>query len=155
MAFEPGRFLTAAAGLFVTKVIYVKEERGRRFIIVDGAMNDLIRPTLYEAHHAVLTIDEPQADWRYEDADLVGPVCESGDYFARDRLLPPLKSGDLLALSHAGAYGAVMSSTYNARPLAPEVMVRAGEMAVVRPRQDYATMIAQDRLPGWLKAPVS
>lgn len=153
LAFEPGRYLVAAAGLFVTRVVYVKEERGRRFVIVDGAMNDLIRPTLYEAYHEVLTGREPAPDWRYEAADLVGPVCESGDYFARDRALPPVQAGDLLALSHAGAYGAVMSSSYNARPLPPEVMVRGGQMAVVRGRQDYATMIAEDRLPEWLKAP--
>lgn len=153
LAFEPGRYLVAAAGLLVTRVVYVKEERGRRFLIVDGAMNDLIRPTLYEAHHEILSVKEPQADWHYGEADLVGPVCESGDYFARDRLLPPAKAGDLLALSHAGAYGAVMSSTYNSRPLVPEVMVREGEMAVVRGRQDYATMIAQDSLPDWLSTP--
>jgi len=150
LAFEPGRYLVAAAGLFVTRVIYVKEERGRRFLIVDGAMNDLIRPTLYEAHHEILTVEEPDPSWSYEEADLVGPVCESGDYFARDRKLPPVKAGDLLALSHAGAYGAVMSSSYNARPLSPEIMVKDGKMAVVRARQDYATMIAQDSLPDWL-----
>jgi diaminopimelate decarboxylase len=153
LAFEPGRYLVAAAGLFVTRVIYVKEERGRRFLIVDGAMNDLIRPTLYEAYHEVLTAEAPKDSWRFEEADLVGPVCESGDYFARDRKLPPVKAGDLLALSHAGAYGAVMSSNYNTRPLPPEVMVKEGEMAVVRARQDYATMIAQDSLPDWLKKP--
>jgi diaminopimelate decarboxylase len=153
LAFEPGRYLVAAAGLLVTRVVYVKEERGRRFLIVDGAMNDLIRPTLYEAYHEILSVKEPQADWVYGEADLVGPVCESGDYFARDRLLPPAEAGDLLALSHAGAYGAVMSSTYNSRPLVPEVMVKEGEMAVVRGRQDYATMIAQDSLPDWLSKP--
>ncbi|MET4806992.1 diaminopimelate decarboxylase [Limibacillus sp. MBR-115] len=152
LAFEPGRYLVASAGLLVTRVVFVKEERGRRFIIVDGAMNDLIRPTLYEAWHNIIPLRQADSGAELTPCDVVGPVCESGDFFAKERDLPPLKSGDLLALCDAGAYGSAMASNYNSRPLVPEVMVRGDEMAVVRPRQDYATMIAQDRLPGWLPA---
>lgn len=153
LAFEPGRYLVASAGLLVTRVIYVKEERGRRFVIVDGAMNDLIRPTLYEAWHTILPTRQAAPGAPLSPCDIVGPVCESGDFFAKERELPPVAAGDLLAICDAGAYGAVMASSYNSRPLAPEVMVRQGQMAVVRPRPDYATMIGQDRLPGWLSAP--
>ncbi len=147
---EPGRLLVGNAGVLVTAVIFVKEGEGRRFTVVDAAMNDLIRPTLYEAHHEVW----PVADARRADApvvqDVVGPVCETGDYLALDRSLPPFGAGDLVAVMTAGAYGAVMASTYNTRPLVPEVLVRGTDWAVVRPRLDVESIIALDRLPDWL-----
>jgi len=147
---EPGRFLVAEAGLLLTRVIYEKHGTAKRFVIVDGAMNDLIRPTLYEAFHPVWPVAAPAEDAAATLADLVGPICESGDVLARDRALPPLPAGSLVAVGYAGAYGAVMASTYNSRPLVAEVLVRGDEVAVIRPRQDFATLIGQDRLPGWL-----
>ncbi len=153
LVFEPGRHLVGNAGLLLTRVIHVKRGSNRSFVIVDGAMNDLIRPTLYEAWHDILPVGEPAADDRVERYDIVGPICESGDYFAKQRPLPPLAEGDLLALNSAGAYGAVMASNYNSRPLVPEVLVKAGAFFVIRPRQDYATLIALDRVPPWLAPP--
>ncbi len=149
---EPGRMIIGNAGILVTRVIYVKEGQGRRFTIVDAAMNDLIRPTLYEAHHDVWPVKEPKGVHDLIAQDLVGPVCETGDYLALDRPLPAFNSGDLIALMTAGAYGAVMSSSYNTRPLIPEVLVNGDTYAVVRPRPTYDDLIGQDRLPPWLSA---
>jgi diaminopimelate decarboxylase len=151
LVFEPGRLMVGNAGILVTRVLFVKNNGPRRFVIVDAAMNDLIRPSLYDAWHEIVPLAEPAADAALAPVDVVGPVCESGDTFARQRPLPPLKEGDLLAFSSAGAYSFVMASTYNSRPLAPEILVRGGRYAVVRARMDYDTMIGQDRLPDWLK----
>jgi diaminopimelate decarboxylase len=148
--FEPGRWMVGHAGILVTRVLYIKHGVERSFVIVDAAMNDLIRPTLYDAFHAILPVAEPASDAAVSRFDIVGPVCETGDFFARDRPLPPVKPGDLLAIASAGAYGAVMSSTYNTRPLAPEVMVRGENHAIVRARPSYHDMIALDRLPDWM-----
>ena len=149
--FEPGRSLVGNAGLLITRIIYVKHGTSRAFLVVDGAMNDLIRPTLYEAWHDIIPVKQPAEKAPQELYDIVGPICESGDYFAKQRRLPVMEQGELMALCSAGAYGAVMSSTYNTRPLVPEVLVSGEQFAVVRPRQDYATLIAQDRLPPWLE----
>ena len=151
LVFEPGRHLVGNAGLLLTRVVHVKRGTSRSFLIVDGAMNDLIRPTLYEAWHDLIPVAEPAADGPTERYDIVGPICESGDYFAKQRPLPPMAEGDLLALGSAGAYGAVMASTYNSRPLVPEVLVKSDRYFVIRPRQDYATLIALDRVPPWLE----
>ncbi len=147
---EPGRHLVGNAGVLLTRAVYVKRGSSRAFVIVDGAMNDLIRPTLYEAWHDVVPVLQPADDAPVERYDIVGPICESGDFFAKQRPLPPLAAGDLIALCSAGAYGAVMASTYNTRPLVPEVLVKDGAFFVIRPRQDYATLIALDRMPPWL-----
>jgi diaminopimelate decarboxylase len=146
--FEPGRLIAGNAGILVTEVIYVKEGADRTFVIVDAAMNDLIRPTLYDAYHRIGPVRETEAPGSV--CDIVGPVCESGDFFARGRSLPRPEPGDLLAIYSAGAYGAVQSGTYNSRLLVPEVLVKDGEFAVVRPRQTYDELIGLDRLPGWL-----
>jgi diaminopimelate decarboxylase len=151
LVFEPGRLLVGNAGVLVTRVIYVKEGAQRRFLILDSAMNDLIRPTLYEAWHDIVPISEA-AGAETQAVDIVGPVCETGDTFARQRPLPPVAAGDLLAICCAGAYSACMASEYNMRRLAPEVLVRGKDFAVVRARSDYAAMLARDRLPGWLEA---
>ncbi|MDI4658089.1 diaminopimelate decarboxylase [Xanthobacter autotrophicus] len=150
LVFEMGRMLVANAGILVTKVIYVKEGEGKTFVVVDAAMNDLIRPTLYEAHHDIIPVIEPAADAPLVVADVVGPVCETGDFLALDRPLPHLKAGDLLAVMTAGAYGAVQAGTYNTRPLVPEVLVRGAAAAVVRPRLEVADLIALDRPAPWL-----
>jgi diaminopimelate decarboxylase len=147
---EPGRMIVGNAGILVCRVIYAKAGAERTFTIVDGAMNDLIRPTLYEAYHDIWAVDERRAGEPPRRQDIVGPVCESGDYLALDRQLPPFVAGDLAAIMTAGAYGAVMSSTYNSRPLVPEVLVRGGDYAVVRPRPSYEELIGADRLPPWL-----
>jgi diaminopimelate decarboxylase len=151
--FEPGRLLVGNAGVLVSRVLYVKDNGPRRFVIIDAAMNDLIRPTLYDAWHEIVPLRQPPTGAVPTPVDVVGPICESSDTFARQRPLPPLAEGDLLAFSSAGAYSFVMASTYNSRPLAPEVMVRGDRYAVVRPRMDYDTMIGQDRLPDWLDSP--
>jgi diaminopimelate decarboxylase len=148
---EPGRHLVGGAGLLLMRVLYVKEGATRSFVIVDAAMNDLIRPTLYEAWHDIVPVKEPAPDAAVGRYDVVGPICESGDFLAKHRALPPPAAGDLLAVANAGAYGAVMASTYNSRPLVPEVLVRAGSFFVVRPRPSYATLIALDCLPPWLR----
>ena len=150
LTFEPGRRLTGEAGILVTRVIYMKESGERRFAIVDAAMNDLIRPSLYEAWHAVEPVTEPASAAAVAPVDIVGPVCETGDVLAAQRPMPPLSAGDLLVLRSAGAYGAVMSSTYNSRLLVPEVMVNGDRAAVIRPRPEYDTLIAQDRVPDWI-----
>ncbi len=148
---EPGRMIVGNAGILVTRVVFVKEGADRTFTIVDAAMNDLIRPTLYEAHHDILPVREELLSTPPVQQDVVGPVCETGDYLALDRNLPPFSSGELMAVMTAGAYGAVMSSTYNSRPLVPEVMVKGESFAVVRPRPDYQDLIGLDRLPPWLE----
>ncbi len=139
------------AGILVTRVIYVKHGEGKTFVIVDAGMNDLIRPTLYDAHHDIRPVTEPAAGTRPIVADVVGPVCESGDYLAHDRALPPVEEGDLLAVMTAGAYGAVQSGTYNTRLLVPEVMVNGANYAVVRPRPSYEDVIGLDAIPPWLR----
>ena len=150
LVFEVGRLLVANAGVMVTRVIYVKEGEGRNFVIVDAAMNDLIRPTLYDAHHEVQPVRQAPAGATRIKADIVGPVCETGDYLALGRDLPLPKPGDLIAVMTAGAYGAVQASTYNTRALIPEVLVRGDAFAVVRPRVDTDAIIALDRVPNWL-----
>ena len=150
LIFEPGRLLVGNAGVLLTRVIYVKEGSTRRYVIVDAAMNDLLRPMLYEAWHDIMPVRAPAPDAELAEVDIVGPICETTDTFARGRPLPPVAEGDLLTINSAGAYSAVMSSTYNTRLMAPEVLVRGDRFAVVRPRQDYAALIAQDRLPDWI-----
>jgi diaminopimelate decarboxylase len=147
---EPGRMIVGNAGILVARVMFVKQGAGRRFTIVDGAMNDLIRPTLYEAYHEVWPVTEALGAEQPVLQDIVGPVCETGDYLAVERRLPPFASGDLVAVMTAGAYGAVMSSTYNSRLLVPEVLVQGASYAIVRPRPTYDDMIGLDRLPPWL-----
>ncbi len=149
---EPGRNLVADAGVLLGRVIRVKEGVAKRFTIVDAAMNDLIRPTLYEAWMPILPVREPPPGANLALMDIVGPICETGDYLARDRDLPPLAAGELFVVGAAGAYGAAMSSTYNTRPLAAELLVRGHEIAVIRPRQDIDALIAADRLAPWLDA---
>lgn len=147
---EPGRMIVGNAGILVIRVLYAKAGADKRFAIVDAAMNDLIRPTLYEAYHEVWPVAEARASGPAALQDIVGPVCETGDYLATDRALPAFEADDLVAVMTAGAYGAVMSSTYNTRPLVPEVLVRGGDYAVVRPRPSYDDLIGLDRLPPWL-----
>ncbi len=148
--FEPGRLIAGNAGVLVSRVIYVKSGATKTFVIVDAAMNDLIRPTLYEAHHEVRPVALNRLDQPRIRADVVGPVCETGDFIAHDREMPAVEAGDLLAIFSAGAYGAVQASTYNSRLLVPEVLVNADRYAVVRPRPTYDEMIALDKLPDWL-----
>ncbi|WP_171100918.1 MULTISPECIES: diaminopimelate decarboxylase [unclassified Ruegeria] len=147
---EPGRLIAGNAGLMVSKVIYVKSGEGRDFLIIDGAMNDLIRPAMYEAHHDIIAVQEPEAGVEPQPYDIVGPVCESGDTFAKQRNMPPLQSGDLIAFRSAGAYGAVMSSEYNTRPLIPEVLVNGDQFAVIRERPSFDEIINRDTIPTWL-----
>jgi diaminopimelate decarboxylase len=149
LVFEPGRMISGNAGILVTRVIYQKPAGKKVFLIADAAMNDLIRPTLYDAYHDVWPIDEDLNEKVQVNGDLVGPVCETGDYLARSRDLPPAQAGELLAILSAGAYGAVQAGTYNTRPLVPEVLVNGSDYAVVRPRQTYEELIGLDRLAGW------
>ena len=146
---EPGRFITGNSGLLVSEVIYVKEGEDREFLIVDGAMNDLIRPAMYGAHHEIVPIVEPAAGVDYQPYDVVGPVCESGDTFAKGRALPEMQAGDLIAFRSAGAYGAVMASEYNSRPLVPEVIVHGDQFAVIRARPSLEDIINRDTIPEW------
>jgi diaminopimelate decarboxylase len=148
--FEPGRMIAGNAGILVSQVIYVKEGEAKNFLIVDAAMNDLIRPTLYEAFHDIRPVVQPPADAPRMKVDVVGQVCETGDYLGLDRDLPVLKAGDPIAVGTAGAYGAVQAVTYNTRLLVPEVLVDGGRFAVVRPRGTYEELIGLDRLPDWL-----
>ena len=149
LVFEPGRLIVGNAGILVTQVIYVKEGDGKSFVIVDAAMNDLIRPTLYEAWHDILPV-EARMDAPRLVADVVGPVCESGDFLGHARDMQRPRAGDLLAVMTAGAYGAVQAGTYNTRLLVPEVLVKGGEFAVVRARGTYEALIGLDRVPGWV-----
>jgi len=148
---EPGRAIVGAAGALVASVLYLKNGEAKRFVVVDAAMNDLVRPTLYDAHHDILPVREPEPRAHFERSDVVGPVCESGDYLALDRDLPTLAAGDLIAIMSAGAYGAVQAGTYNTRLLVPEVLVKGAEYAIVRPRRTYEELIGLDTLPPWLK----
>jgi len=147
---EPGRLISGNAGLMVSKVIYVKEGEDRQFLILDGAMNDLIRPAMYEAHHDIVPVIEPAAGAEPATYDIVGPICESGDTFAKGRTMPAVGPDDLIAFRSAGAYGAVMSSEYNSRPMIPEVLVHGDQFAVIRARPTYEEMIARDTMPAWL-----
>lgn len=150
LLFEPGRVLVGNAGILVSRVIYVKKSGGRFFVIVDAAMNDLLRPTLYGAYHDIVPVIAPPGDTPTELVDVVGPVCETGDIFAEQRLLKLPQPGALMAFRSAGAYGAVMSSTYNARLLIAEVMVNGGQSAIIRPRQTYEELLSRDKIPQWL-----
>ncbi len=150
LVFEIGRMIAGNAGVLITRVIVVKRGEAKTFVVIDAAMNDLIRPTLYDAHHEIQPVRAPRPGAESFVADVVGPICESGDYLALDRRMPVVREGELLAIMTAGAYGAVESSTYNTRPLVPEVLVRGSEAAVVRPRLDAGALIALDRMPPWL-----
>ncbi len=149
LAFEPGRVIAANAGVLLARVVHVHvRPEGRRFLVLDAAMNDLIRPAMYDAYHDIRPIrPRPGAPVAY---DVVGPICETGDTFTRERMLPPLEAGDLVAFMTAGAYGAAMASEYNSRPLVPEVLVKGAEFAVIRARPSYEAMLAAEQLPGWL-----
>jgi diaminopimelate decarboxylase len=147
---EPGRYLVAEAGCVIARVLFVKEGSARRFIILDAGMNDLLRPALYDAFHAVVPVKQAAPGAAMHPADIVGPVCETGDTFAKARELPPLEQGDLVAFLHAGAYGAVMASTYNTRPFAAEVLVAGDKFETVRPRQTVEDLLSAERLPSWL-----
>ena len=150
LVFEPGRLIVGNAGVLVTQVIYVKQGEGKTFVIADAAMNDLVRPTLYEAHHDIKPVREPKADAQRVVADLVGPVCETGDYLALGRDMVQPQAGDLIAIMSAGAYGAVQAGTYNTRLLIPEVLVDGARWSVVRPRSTYDELIGLDKIPAWL-----
>jgi len=150
LIFEPGRLIAGNAGILVTRVLLVKTGEAKTFVVVDAAMNDLIRPTLYDAHHEIWAVKETAAAAERVRADVVGPVCESGDFLALDRDMAALQPGALLAIMSAGAYGAVQAGTYNTRALVPEVLVKGPEWAVVRPRLDVDQLIALDRMPPWL-----
>jgi diaminopimelate decarboxylase len=150
LSFEPGRLIAANAGVLVSKVIYVKHGEAKHFLIIDAGMNDLIRPALYEAHHEIAAIREPEVGSARPVYDVVGPVCETSDLFAAGRPLPELQSGDLVAILSAGAYGAVMAGDYNARPRLAEVLVHGEQWGIVRPRETYADLIAKDHIPDWL-----
>ena len=150
LIFEPGRLIVGNAGILVTRVLFVKRGEAKYFVVVDAAMNDLIRPTLYDAHHEIWPVAEPGVSRRRIRADVVGPVCESGDFLALNRELAEPAAGALLAVMSAGAYGAVQAGTYNTRPLVPEVLVNGAQWAVVRPRLEADQLIALDRMPDWL-----
>ncbi len=150
LMFEPGRMIVGNAGILVSRVIYLKQGAAKNFVVIDAAMNDLIRPTLYEAHHDILPVRLADPGAPTIVADVVGPVCETGDYLALGRNMPEPKPGELLAIMTAGAYGAVQSGTYNTRALVPEVLVRGDQYAVVRPRVEVDALIAMDKLARWL-----
>jgi diaminopimelate decarboxylase len=147
---EPGRLVAGNAGILVSEVIYVKAGEGRDFLILDAAMNDLIRPAMYDAYHDIIPLVEPEAGAEQAPYDVVGPVCESGDTFAKERMMPKVGAGDLVAFRSAGAYGAVMASEYNTRPLIPEVLVHEHQFAVIRARPTFDEMINRDTIPEWL-----
>jgi diaminopimelate decarboxylase len=149
LVFEPGRLIVGNAGILVTRVIYVKHGEAKNFVIVDAGMNDLIRPTLYDAFHEIVPVAQRANGANYV-ADIVGPVCETGDYLGLHRDMAEPKPGDLLAVLTAGAYGAVQSGTYNSRPLVPEVLVDGERFAVIRPRESIEQLIALDHVPDWL-----
>jgi len=150
LIFEPGRFIVGNAGVLVTRVLYVKEGSERRFVIVDAAMNDLLRPALYDAFHRVDPVTEPADTSHKKPVEIVGPICESGDVFASGHPLPPVKAGDLLVIRSAGAYGAVMASEYNTRPRVPEILVNGERFAVVRPRPTIDAILKSEQIPDWL-----
>ena len=148
---EPGRLIAGNAGLMVSEVIYVKSGEDREFLILDAAMNDLIRPAMYDSWHDIVPVHEPDAGVEMTPYDVVGPVCESGDTFTKQRPLPPLKEGDMVAFRSAGAYGAVMASEYNTRPMIPEVLVHGHQFAVIRARPTFDEIINRDTIPAWLE----
>lgn len=148
---EPGRYLVGNGGILVSRVLYVKKGKTRQFLIIDAAMNDLLRPSLYEAWHEFQLVQQPQENQPRQLYDIVGPVCETGDTFASQRPLPPVQPGDLVAILSAGAYGAAMASTYNSRLLAPEILVKGNQFKIVRPRLNYDTLLGYDQLPDWLR----
>jgi diaminopimelate decarboxylase len=150
LLFEPGRMIAGNAGILVTRVLYVKRGASKIFTIVDAAMNDLLRPTLYDAYHEILPVAEPRPGTPIVVTDVAGPVCETGDYLALARPLPELRAGDLISVMTAGAYGAVLASEYNSRLLVPEVLVAGNRYSVTRPRPSYGDMLAKERLPDWL-----
>jgi len=147
---EPGRLIAGNAGLLVSEVIYEKSGEGRDFLIIDAAMNDLIRPAMYEAFHEIIPVIEQAAGAPMPQVDIVGPICETGDTFAKARAMPRVAPGEMVAFRSAGAYGAVMSSEYNSRPLIPEVLVDGDQFAVIRARPSYDDMINRDSIPAWL-----
>ena len=151
LLFEPGRLIAGNAGILVSRVIYVKQGASRSFTIVDAAMNDLLRPTLYEAYHEIWPVEEAKLEAPIVVTDVAGPICETGDYLALARSLPQLDSGDLIAVMTAGAYGAVLASEYNSRLLVPEVLVAGSDYCVTRPRPSYEDMLAAEILPDWIK----
>jgi diaminopimelate decarboxylase len=153
LVFEPGRYLVAEAGVLISRVLYVKSGALRPCVVLDAGMNDLLRPALYDAHHELLPVREPAPGALRQALDLVGPICESADVFARDRDLPPLAADDLVVFTDAGAYGAVMASDYNSRPIAAEVLVDGGRFAVVKPRIEAARRFADEQIPAWLTPP--
>ncbi|MEM9263504.1 MAG: diaminopimelate decarboxylase, partial [Pseudomonadota bacterium] len=150
LIFEPGRMIAGNAGILLTRTVYVKQGEERKFLIVDAAMNDLIRPTLYDAYHEIRPIIEPDQAQQHQKYDVVGPVCETGDRFGVDRVLPPTDEGALVALMSAGAYGAAQSSQYNTRPLVPEVLVSGNQYSVIRRRPSFDEMVTLEDTPAWL-----
>ena len=148
---EPGRYLVGNAGVLISRVLYVKKGKTRQFLIIDAAMNDLLRPSLYDAWHEFQLVQQPKENQPHQLYDIVGPVCETGDTFASQRPLPPVQPGDLVAILSAGAYGAAMASTYNSRLLAPEILVKGNQFKIVRPRLNYDTLLGYDQLPDWLR----
>jgi diaminopimelate decarboxylase len=146
---EPGRLLVGNAGIFVTKVLYEKMNGAKKFLVVDGGMNDLIRPSLYSAYHAIRPVVQQANSQTETSVDVVGPICESGDFLAQDRPMPVCQPGDLLAVFSAGAYGFAMASNYNARPRVPEVMVRGTQFTVIRARETYEDLIRGESIPTW------
>jgi diaminopimelate decarboxylase len=148
--FEPGRLIVGNAGIMVSQVISMKQSSARRFVIVDAGMNDLVRPAMYGARHDIIPVREAPASSPYSPVDVVGPVCETTDCFAKAYPLPPMEAGDFVAFMTAGAYGAVMASSYNARPLVPEVMVSGDQYAVIRRRPSFEDMMALEQLPPWI-----
>jgi hypothetical protein len=150
LVLEPGRLIAGNAGVLISRVEYIKERDGRTFVILDAGMNDLLRPALYGAHHEVLPVRTPEMGSERRTVDIVGPICESTDRFAKDRPMPPLKEGDLVAFMTAGAYGATLSSQYNSRPLVAEALVRGDACVVVRRRPTFDEMIALERAPDWI-----
>ena len=151
LSIEPGRYLVGEAGILITRVIYIKQGDQKKFVIVDGAMNDLIRPTLYDGFHAIVPVTEKNLSFQKSLCDVVGPICESGDYFAKDRMLPEISQNDLLAIKCSGAYGAVMASNYNSRPLIPEVLVSNDAFSVIRERQTFEKMMQDEKIAAWLQ----
>ncbi|MGE0643868.1 MAG: diaminopimelate decarboxylase [Nitrospira sp.] len=152
LVMEPGRVIVGNAGILVTKAMYLKEGEAKSFVIVDAAMNDLIRPSLYEAYHEVRPVNEAAAHRNKQTVDIVGPVCESGDFLAKDRSLPAVQPGELLAVMSAGAYGFVMASNYNSRPRVPEVLVKEGTFHVIRARERYEDLVRGEHIPSFLSA---
>lgn len=149
LGFEPGRVIAGNAGILLTRVLYTNARADRTFLVVDAGMNDLVRPAMYEAYHEIWPVKQPAEGAARATYDVVGPICESGDTFTTARELPVLRQGDLIVFKTAGAYGATMSSTYNQRPLVPEVLVKGPDYAVTRPRQTYEELLGVDRKPGW------